>query len=186
MLRSETLFGKREPNSSTPNSPLNASTPGSQPGGMSSAVKPSPAPSGMGPGGTTGAAPAPATPPASSEGGSKLIVGPKIKLTGGQITDCDTLVVEGTVEATMEAREIQIAEQGSFSGSAEIDVAHVRGTFDGNLTARQKLVIYSTGKVIGTVRYGKIVIEEGGELAGDTQVGSESGRSSLSVAKAAG
>jgi len=85
----------------------------------------------------------------------------------------------------MEAREIQIAENGSFSGSAEIDVAHVRGTFDGNLTARQKLVIYSTGKVIGTVRYGKIVIEEGGELAGDTQVGSENGRSGLSVAKAA-
>jgi cytoskeletal protein CcmA (bactofilin family) len=93
--------------------------------------------------------------------------------------------VEGTVEATMEAREIQIAEQGSFSGSAEIDVAHVRGTFDGNLTARQKLVIYSTGKVIGTVRYGKIVIEEGGELAGDTQVGSEGARAGLSVAKAA-
>ena len=29
-------------------------------------------------------------------------------------------------------------------------------------------MIYSTGKVIGTVRYGKIVIEEGGELAGDS------------------
>lgn len=186
MLRSETLFGKREPNSTTPNSPLNASTTGPQPGGMSSAVKPAPTPTGMGPGGASGAAPAPAAPaPASSEGGSKLIVGPKIKLTGGQITDCDTLVVEGTVEATMEAREIQIAEQGSFSGSAEIDVAHVRGTFDGNLTARQKLVIYSTGKVIGTVRYGKIVIEEGGELAGDTQVGSDGARSGLSVAKAA-
>jgi cytoskeletal protein CcmA (bactofilin family) len=185
MLRSETLFGKREPNSNTPNSPLNASSTSTQPGSMSSAVKPGPAPAGMGPGGV-GAAPAPAAPsPAPSEGGSKLIVGPKIKLTGGQITDCDTLVVEGTVEATMEAREIQIAEQGSFSGSAEIDVAHVRGTFDGNLTARQKLVIYSTGKVIGTVRYGKIVIEEGGELAGDTQVGSDSGRAGLSVAKAA-
>ncbi|RYE63195.1 MAG: polymer-forming cytoskeletal protein, partial [Oxalobacteraceae bacterium] len=36
MLRSETLFGKREPNSTTPNAPLNASTPGTQPGGMSS------------------------------------------------------------------------------------------------------------------------------------------------------
>lgn len=179
MLRSETLFGKREPNSPTPNSPLNSAAP--QPGG----IKPAGSPAGMAPGGTV-SAPQPAAPaPGANEGGSKLIVGPKIKLTGGQITDCDTLVVEGTVEATMEAREIQIAENGSFSGSAEIDVAHVRGTFDGNLTARQKLVIYSTGKVIGTVRYGKIVIEEGGELAGDTQVGAESSRSSLSVAKAA-
>jgi cytoskeletal protein CcmA (bactofilin family) len=180
MLRSETLFGKREPNSPTPNSPLNSAAP--QPGSAPGSVKPGGTPVGMAP----GAAPQQAAPaPVANEGGSKLIVGPKIKLTGGQITDCDTLVVEGTVEATMEAREIQIAENGSFSGSAEIDVAHVRGTFDGNLTARQKLVIYATGKVIGTVRYGKIVIEEGGELAGDTQVGSEGGRSSLSVAKAA-
>ena len=180
MLRSETLFGKREPNSPTPNSPLNSAAP--QPGSAPGSVKPGGTPVGMAP----GAAPQQAAPaPVANEGGSKLIVGPKIKLTGGQITDCDTLVVEGTVEATMEAREIQIAENGSFSGSAEIDVAHVRGTFDGNLTARQKLVIYSTGKVIGTVRYGKIVIEEGGELAGDTQVGSENGRSGLSVAKAA-
>ena len=181
MLRSETLFGKREPNSPspTPNSPLNSAVP--QPGG----IKPAGSPVGMAPGSTT-SAPQPAAPaPVANEGGSKLIVGPKIKLTGGQITDCDTLVVEGTVEATMEAREIQIAENGSFSGSAEIDVAHVRGTFDGNLTARQKLVIYSTGKVIGTVRYGKIVIEEGGELAGDTQVGADGGRSGLSVAKTA-
>jgi cytoskeletal protein CcmA (bactofilin family) len=184
MLRSETLFGKREPNSPTPNSPLNSAA--VQPGTGPGAVKPAGSPVGMAPG-SANAAPQPAAPApaANSEGGSKLIVGPKIKLTGGQITDCDTLVVEGTVEATMEAREIQIAENGSFSGSAEIDVAHVRGTFDGNLTARQKLVIYSTGKVIGTVRYGKIVIEEGGELAGDTQVGADNARSGLSVAKAA-
>ena len=181
MLRSETLFGKREPNSPTSNSPLNAT----QPGASSSAVKPGGSPVGMSPGSSVGSAPQPAQAPVANEGGSKLIVGPKIKLTGGQITDCDTLVVEGTVEATMEAREIQIAENGSFSGSAEIDVAHIRGTFDGNLTARQKLVIYATGKVIGTVRYGKIVIEEGGELAGDTQVGAEGGRSGLTVAKAA-
>jgi cytoskeletal protein CcmA (bactofilin family) len=183
MLRSETLFGKRETNSPNPNSPLNATS--TQPGTSSSSVKPGGTPVGMSPGSSVGSAPQPAAAPVANEGGSKLIVGPKIKLTGGQITDCDTLVVEGTVEATMEAREIQIAENGSFSGSAEIDVAHIRGTFDGNLTARQKLVIYSTGKVIGTVRYGKIVIEEGGELAGDTQVGAESGRSGLSVAKAA-
>lgn len=182
MLRSETLFGKREPNSPTSNSPLNATQPGAT---TSNAVKPGGSPVGMSPGSSVGSAPQPAQTPVTNEGGSKLIVGPKIKLTGGQITDCDTLVVEGTVEATMEAREIQIAENGSFSGSAEIDVAHIRGTFDGNLTARQKLVIYATGKVIGTVRYGKIVIEEGGELAGDTQVGAEGGRSGLTVAKAA-
>ena len=107
----------------------------------------------------------------SHEGGSKLTVGPNIKLKGVEITDCDTLVVEGLVEATMDSRVIQIAEQGAFKGSAEIDVAEIRGEFNGNLTVRQKLVIYSTGKVTGTIRYGKLVIEEGGQLSGEIVFG---------------
>ena len=107
----------------------------------------------------------------SSEGGSKLTVGPNIKLKGVEITDCDTLVVEGLVEATMDSRVIQIAEQGSFKGSAEIDLAEIRGEFNGNLTVRQKLVIYATGKVTGTIRYGKLVIEEGGQLSGEIMFG---------------
>ena len=105
------------------------------------------------------------------EGGSKLTVGPNIKLKGVEITDCDTLVVEGTVEATMDSRVIQISEQGAFRGSAEIDVAEIRGEFNGNLTVRQKLVIYSTGKVTGKIRYGKLVIEEGGQLSGEIMFG---------------
>ncbi|MDP2408093.1 polymer-forming cytoskeletal protein [Hydrogenophaga sp.] len=119
-------------------------------------------------------APTPATPTARTstvipEGGSKLTVGPNIKLKGVEITDCDTLVVEGLVEATMDSRVIQIAEQGAFKGSAEIDIAEIHGVFDGNLTVRQKLVIYATGRVTGKIRYGKVVIEEGGQLSGDIE-----------------
>ena len=122
-----------------------------------------------------GAIAVPATPVASSsatpvaEGESKLTVGPNIKLKGVEITDCDTLVVEGSVEATMDSRVIQISERGSFKGSAEIDIAEIRGEFDGTLTVRQKLVIYSTGKVTGRIRYGKVVIEEGGQLSGEIE-----------------
>lgn len=113
-----------------------------------------------------------ATAPAK-EGGSKLTVGPNIKLKGVEITDCDTLVVEGLVEATMDSRLMQIAEQGEFKGSAEIDIAEIRGVFDGNLTVREKLVIHSTGKVTGKIRYGKIVIEEGGQLSGEISFGAK-------------
>ena len=115
---------------------------------------------------------APAGAPAK-EGGSKLTVGPNIKLKGVEITDCDTLVVEGLVEATMDSRLMQIAEQGEFKGSAEIDIAEIRGVFDGNLTVREKLVIHSTGKVTGKIRYGKIVIEEGGQLSGEISFGAK-------------
>ncbi len=114
--------------------------------------------------------------PATKEGESKLTVGPNIKLKGVEITDCDTLVVEGSVEATMDSRVIQISERGSFKGSAEIDIAEIRGEFDGTLTVRQKLVIYATGKVTGKIRYGKVVIEEGGQLSGEIEFGTAQAR----------
>jgi len=111
------------------------------------------------------AKPAPAR--ESEAKGSRLIVGPDIKLKGAEITDCDTLVVEGRVEAAMDSRVIQIAEQGVFNGTAGIDIAEIHGRFEGELTVRKQLVIHATGKVTGKVRYGKLSIEEGGELSGD-------------------
>jgi cytoskeletal protein CcmA (bactofilin family) len=119
---------------------------------------------------------------ASTEGGSRLIVGPNIKLKGVEITDCDTLVVEGTVEATMDSRVIQIMANGAFKGSADIDIAEIHGQFDGNLTVRDKLVIYAQGKVNGTIRYGKVIIEEGGQLSGDVLYGA---KTTLNAANAA-
>ncbi|MDB5812562.1 MAG: cell shape determination protein CcmA [Betaproteobacteria bacterium] len=111
-----------------------------------------------------------AKPPSAKPGesqGSQLIVGPNIKLKGVEITDCDTLVVEGHVEATMDSRMIQIAQHGTFSGTAGIDIAEIHGGFSGELTVRKCLTIHATGQVTGKIRYGKLVIEEGGELAGD-------------------
>ncbi|MFT3759148.1 bactofilin family protein [Thauera sp.] len=112
----------------------------------------------------------PAAAPADVEtGGSRLIVGPDVKLKGAEILDCDTLVVEGRVEATMDSRVIRIAENGSYEGTVGIDVAEIHGRFEGELTARQQLIIHATGRVSGKIRYGKILIEEGGEVSGDVQ-----------------
>jgi cytoskeletal protein CcmA (bactofilin family) len=121
------------------------------------------------------ALPRPAHPPPPAESvprveevaGSRLIVGPNIKLKGVEIDDCDTLVVEGRVEATMVSRVIQIAEQGSFRGTADIEVAEIRGVFEGELTVRGRLVIHATGRISGKIRYGKLLVQEGGELSGD-------------------
>lgn len=100
---------------------------------------------------------------------AKLVVGPGVKLKGAEILDCDTLLVEGRVEATMDSRFIQITDQGAFDGKVNVDVAEIHGRFNGELTARQQLVIHATGRVNGKIRYGKIVIHEGGEVSGDVK-----------------
>ena len=71
---------------------------------------------------------------------------------------------------------VQISERGAFIGNAEFDVAEIRGEFEGELTVRQKLVVYASGRVNGKVRYGKLVIEEGGQLTGDVQLSTASAK----------
>ena len=173
------FFGKRDNEPATPTRPAGGTHGGaSSLGSAGGSAQPFASPASAG----AAASPLAAAAPTPSESGAKLTVGPNIKLKGVEITDCDTLVVEGTVEATMNSRVIQIAEQGAFKGSAEIDIAEVRGVFDGNLTVRQKLVIFSTGKVTGKIRYGKIVIEEGGQLSGEITFGTASGSDSKPAA----
>ena len=93
-----------------------------------------------------------------------LTVGNDILLKG-EIATCDRLVIDGAVDATLnDVHTVEISECGSFKGSAQIEDAEIRGLFEGDLTVRGRLVVYSTGKVRGKISYGEIEIERGGEL----------------------
>jgi len=129
--------------------------------------------------------PSPATPPAAGPArasgpiaaaaersiavthGKRLIVGRGISLSG-EITACDRLVVEGSVQVTLnETRAIEIAEGGRFTnGKAEVEEAEISGIYEGELTVRGRLLIRATGRVEGSVRYGELEIERGGRLGG--------------------
>jgi len=120
----------------------------------------------------------------------KLTVGREITLSG-EITSCDKLIIEGSVEANLNnCRDVEIAESGLFKGSAAIEDAEIRGRFEGNLVVRKRLLIKASGCVSGTVRYGQIEIECGGQISGDTQAqpSSEPGEvmTDVAAARAAG
>lgn len=96
-----------------------------------------------------------------------LTVGNDIMLNG-EIASCDRIVIEGRVDANLkEVHTVEIAESGSFKGKAEIEDAEISGVFDGELVVRNRLTIYSTGKVRGKIAYGEIEIERGGEITGE-------------------
>jgi cytoskeletal protein CcmA (bactofilin family) len=107
--------------------------------------------------------------PKPETGGSKLSIGVNIKLKGVEISDCDVMVIEGHVEATVHSHVMEIAKPGTLKGTAMIDVAEIHGVFSGELTARTRLVVHATGRVSGTIRYGKLIVAEGGELNGDVK-----------------
>ncbi len=101
--------------------------------------------------------------------GKKLIVGRDIELAG-EISACDRLIVEGKVVADLvNTATLEVARTGIFRGSAEVDHADISGLVEGTLTVRCKLIIRSTGKVCGTIRYTLIVIESCGKINGKVE-----------------
>lgn len=98
-----------------------------------------------------------------------LSVGRGITLSG-EVNSCDKLLIEGSVDAKLtNCRAIEIAESGLFKGSTTIDEAEIRGRFEGDLIVRNRLLIKATGRVSGTISYGQIEIECGGQIFGDIQ-----------------
>lgn len=110
-------------------------------------------------------------PPAAAEASSQgtLIVGEGIQVKG-EIQSCTTLVVEGRVEASLEAEELTVREGGVYDGKAVVETARIAGDFAGELTVRGLLTIAAGGRVNGSLRYGDLRIEQGGRLSGDVDL----------------
>lgn len=159
MLNRDNLFRRREEQGALFR---RREEPGTQPTASAAVSAAAPAPVPAAP-----IAPAPASQAGDERKEAKLIVGPDIKMKGVEVADCDTLVVEGRIEATLDARVLQIASSGVFQGTVAVDVAEIHGTLEGELTVRKQLVLHATGRVSGKVRYAKIKVEEGAELAGE-------------------
>ena len=106
-----------------------------------------------------------AAPPTGEDPGA-LLIGGGVELKG-RIGSCDTLVVEGTVESTIECRSIDIRASGVVAGEATVGTATIQGRFDGNLVVTGCLTIRAGGRISGSIRYGEIEIERGAEIVGD-------------------
>jgi cytoskeletal protein CcmA (bactofilin family) len=105
----------------------------------------------------------------SDNDSKRLVVGRDIHLSG-EISACDKLVVEGHIEASLPgARVIEVSSTGFFKGMADVEEADISGHYEGELIARDRLVVRASGRISGTIRYGRIVIESGGEISGDMQ-----------------
>lgn len=97
---------------------------------------------------------------------SRLVIGQGIAISG-EIESCHTLVVEGTVEASLKgARIVEIEETGIFYGAIEIEEATISGRFEGELVVNGRLSVTSTGTITGTIAYKELEIEAGAMIDG--------------------
>ena len=63
--------------------------------------------------------------------------------------------------------EFILGSTGSCKGEVQAESAVISGRFEGRLIVRARLLIKAGGQVRGSVQYGQVEIEPGGELQGD-------------------
>lgn len=115
------------------------------------------------------AKPAPPPPAAKADTGArKLVVGREI-VVSGEIASCEALVVEGTVRASVDCKDLHIAASGLFTGTATVAHAEIFGRFEGELTVTERLQVRASGKISAKLRYNELEVERGGRVSGDIE-----------------
>ena len=95
-----------------------------------------------------------------------VLIGPGIEFDGS-LCNCDEVVIEGTVRATIATTHLIVKETGRFTGSAEVEKAEIDGQYEGTLTAKKQLQINQTGTVTGDINYAQLEVTPGGILTGN-------------------
>lgn len=74
----------------------------------------------------------------------------------GSITAPEKIVVHGTVEGDVVARELLVGAAGTIKGNVKVDQADIQGKVLENVEARVCLSLRKTGRIEGSATYGEI------------------------------
>jgi cytoskeletal protein CcmA (bactofilin family) len=85
----------------------------------------------------------------------------------GSITAPEKVVVHGSVEGEIVARDLLVGPTGIIKGKVSVDQADVQGKVFDRIEAKVCLSLRKTGHIEGSAIYGEIEIEKGGVLSGE-------------------
>ncbi|MEK6302282.1 MAG: polymer-forming cytoskeletal protein [Acidobacteriota bacterium] len=101
-------------------------------------------------------------------------IGRGIEITG-DIAFSDRLQVDGKVSGKLssDGGTLIIGETGQLEAQIDVGVCVVHGSVEGNLTARSKVEVRSTGRVHGDVMTPVLLVEEGAVFNGVIKMGQD-------------
>ncbi len=88
----------------------------------------------------------------------------------GDVTVPGLASVDGKFTGTLKAKSLMVGQTGHVTGQISVETAEIRGAVGDHLVVQSKLTLRSSGSITGTISYSKIMVEEGGELAGTIEM----------------
>jgi cytoskeletal protein CcmA (bactofilin family) len=112
----------------------------------------------------------------TQNGGTNVVsLGPRDVLQGRLDIQGD-LRIGGNVEGELKASgDVTVDSGATIQASIEGANVSVRGNVTGNVTARRRLTLGGSGRLIGDVRVGRLTVEDGASLNGNVTMASEKG-----------
>jgi cytoskeletal protein CcmA (bactofilin family) len=112
----------------------------------------------------------------TQNGGTNVVsLGPRDILQGRLEIQGD-LKIAGNVEGDLKASgDVTIDSGANIQAAIEGANVSVRGQVTGNVTARKRLTLSGSGRLIGDVRVSRLSVEDGATLNGNVVMSSEKG-----------
>jgi len=124
--------------------------------------------------------------PVSSNSAACISQGIRIK---GEVTGSEDLFVDGQVDGKLSLTNgsLTIGPNGRVKADVTAREVIVRGTVEGKVSGRDKVLLGSTGQVTGEVQTDRLAIEDGAMLRGRVEAGKQPSRTGeVQAAAAAG
>jgi cytoskeletal protein CcmA (bactofilin family) len=120
----------------------------------------------------------------SSKAAACISQGIKIK---GEVTGSEDLYVDGQVDGKLSLTNgsLTIGPNGRVKADVTAREVIVRGTVEGKVSGRDKVLLGSTGQVIGEVQTDRLAIEDGAMLRGRVEAGKQPSKTGEAQAAAA-
>ena len=108
---------------------------------------------------------------------NRTVLGPSVTLRG-ELTADEDLAIEGQFDGTIHLRDhcLTVGPQGQVKAEIEASRVIVQGAVTGNITARERIEIRKTGKVMGDLVAPGIAIEDGAYFKGSIEILREENR----------
>ncbi len=107
----------------------------------------------------------------ASMNATRTILGPSVLLRG-QLSSDEDLTIEGKFDGTLQlgAHCLTVGPQGEVKADIQVSRVVVQGAVTGNITARERIEIRKTGRVMGDLVAPGIAIEDGAYFKGSIEI----------------
>ena len=82
----------------------------------------------------------------------------------GTLSTKGTLIIKGVVKGTLVGEKVTIAEEGAVFADTRVNDITIGGTFEGEVSASNKLIVLPTGNCSGKIVCKDFIVEAGGIL----------------------